>query len=128
MSFAGLSQTSDTICIPKKDAIKLLIRSQEWKLFGEKIKLLEDQSSLLTERIKEKDQQIAAYEQIGEMNDSLISNYKKEIEVMQDQRKLYDMAVADYKKQVRIYKRKLFWRTAGGVTVIAGVSYLYFTK
>jgi hypothetical protein len=128
LPFAGQSQTSDTICIPKKDAIKLLAKAEEGKLLVQKVDLLNDQIFLLGERIKEKEQIIAAYEQISAANDSLISNYKKEIVVLNDQKKILEQAVKDTQKEVRRYKRKLFWRTAGGTVLLGTAAYLYLTK
>lgn len=129
MIVSGLrSQTSDTICIPKKDAIRLLAKAEEGKLLSEKIGLLNDQIFLLSQRITEKEAIISGFEQTNVYQDSLISSYKKEIDLMKDERKILEQAVAATKKEVRRYKRKLFFRTAGGVMIIGGLSYLYITK
>lgn len=128
IAFGLQSQTSDTICIPKKDAVKLLAKAEEGKLLVEKVSLLNEQIILINDRIREKEQIISAFEKINEANDSLISSYKKEIEVMTDQRKIFEQAIADAKKEVRRYKRKLFWRSVGGVMLLGGAAYLYITK
>lgn len=128
MHFAAVSQNSDTICIPKTDAIKLLTKAEEGKVLAEKVTLLNENIFLLNQRIMEKEQMVAAYEQINKENDSLIASYKAEIKLMQDQRKIFETEITACKKEIRRYKRKLFWRTAGGV-MIAGVgAYLYLTK
>lgn len=128
IAFAGRSQTSDTVCIPRKDAVKLLSKAEEGKLLSEKVTLLNEQAFLLTQRITEKEGIIAALEKIQADNDSLISNYKSEIGLMKDQRKIFETAIADAKKEVRRYKRKLFFRTAGGLMLTGAVTYLYVTK
>lgn len=129
MNCAVQSQNlTDTVCIPRTDAVKLLKRAEEGKLLAEKVKLLDEQIFLLGERIREKQEQISAWEQIGNANDSLINNYKKEIEIIRDQRKILEQAIRDAEKEVKRYKRKLFWRTAGGVTLLGAAAYLYITK
>lgn len=127
-AFVAHSQNKDTLCIPIADAIDKLTKAAKADLLEQKVLLLNDQIFLLGERIKEKEQQIAAYEQIGFANDSIINSYKKEIEAMQGQRKILDLAMADSKKEIRRYRRKLFWRTVGGAVIVSGITYMYIVK
>lgn len=128
LHFAVQSQSSDTICIPKTDAIKLLSKAEEGKLLSEKVSLLNEQIFLLSQRIAEKQAIISGLEQTEGYQDSLIGSYKKEIELIRDQKKILEEAVAATKKEVRRFKRKLFFRTAGGVMVTGALVYLYVTK
>jgi Tfp pilus assembly protein PilN len=128
MPFVGQSQISDTICIQVTEVKKLLTKAEEGKLLGEKVILLNNQIALLDQRIIEKSQMVAAYEQINTENDSLIASYKKEILLMTDQRKILEQAIKEREKEIKRYKRKLFWRTAGGVMLVGAGAYLYLTK
>ena len=50
------------------------------------------------------------------------------IALMKDQRKIFETAISAKEKEIRKYKRKLFFRTAGSVLVTGGLVYLYLTK
>lgn len=128
MPFAAQSQTSDTICIQVTEAKKLLTKAEEGKLLAEKVTHLDNHIALLNSRIIELEGMIKAYELTQGFNDSLISSYKQEIAIMKDQRKIFEIEIARLNKEIRRYKRKLFWRTAGGVTLAAAGVYLYLTK
>lgn len=119
---------TDTICIPRKDAVKLLTKAEEGKLLAEKVTHLDNHITLLNSRIIELEGIGRAYELTEGLKDSLINSYKAEIEVMKDQRKIFETEIARLNKEIRRYKRKLFWRTAGGATLLAAATYFYLTK
>ncbi len=117
----GNVQLSDTIC-PKIETYRKLVIAAEQK------KILELQVVVLNQRISEKDSIISLLKFRQETTDQVIQTYEDEIGAMIDQRKVFEQAIKDTEKEVRRYKRKLFFRTAGGV-MIAGVgAYLYLTK
>lgn len=128
MIASALHSQIDTVCIYRPDAIRKLKQADEAVLLAEKVTLLNEQIFLLNQRIMEKEQMVAAYQQINTENDSLISSYKKEIQLMQDQRKIFETAIKDKEKEIRRLKRKLFFRTVGEAIVAAVFAYLYFTK
>lgn len=103
-------------------------KAEEGKLLSEKVSLLNEQIFLLSQRIVEKEAIISGLEHTQGYQDSLIGSYKKEIGLIRDERKILEQAVAATKKEVRRYKRKLFFRTAGGIMVTGALAYLYLTK
>lgn len=114
-------QLSDTIC-PRIETYRKLVIAAEQK------KVLEQQMVIMNLRIAEKDSIISLLKFKDETNTQVIQTYEDELAVMKDQRKIFETAIAGAKKEVRRYKRKLFWRTAGGVMITGALAYLYLTK
>lgn len=132
MTVSGLhSQSLDTtgkVWIPRPDALATLSKAQEATLLSQKVSILNTEIAILNYRIFLKEETIKDLEQKDANNDSLIVNYKKEIAIMKDQRKIYEGEVGFLNKEIKRYKRKLFWRTAAGVVVLGGLTFLYITK
>jgi len=118
MSFAGLSQTTDTICFPVEVVKKVLIAAEQKKV-------LESQVLILNERI-------ANYQSIiGNLNskDSLtVATYESQLKIYKDEKAIYEDQIKGYE---RLLKRERFKRkltTFGGILTTAVMSYLFIIK
>ena len=128
ISYAGSSQTTDTICLPVADAKKVLADAKQKPLLLERIGLLTDDIRLLNQRIAGKDSLIAAYVAKDGNNKAIIKALEDQKATMQEQRKLFEDQLAGYEKLVRREKRKRFWTAVGGTITTAAAMYLFITK
>ncbi len=127
-SFAGSSQTTDTICLPVADAKKVLADAKAKPVLQERIVLLTDDIRLLNQRIAVKDSIIASYTAKDGNNQSIIKALEDQKAIMQEQRKLFEDQLAGYEKLLRKYKRKQRWTAIGGTITTAAALYLFITK
>jgi putative NADH-flavin reductase len=80
--------------------------------------ILDSQVVILNQRITGQEQIISA---LNAKDTATVGSYERQIAVMKDERKILE-------KEVKKIKRKLFWRTVGGVGLTAGLVALYITK
>lgn len=88
-------------------------------------KLLEEQLFILNQRIEGFELVIKEYQ---DMDVATKESYEKQIAVMKDERKIFESEISRLNKDVRKWKRRLFWRTAGGAVVIVGLTTLLIIK
>ena len=117
----GQSTTTDTLCFPVSVIQKVLIAAEQKKV-------LEEQVSILNQRIGEKETIILSLNSKDSVNKKIVTSFEDEIKVMKDQRGIYDGMIKAYEKQIKKLKRSLFWTRVGGIAVIAAGTYLYITK
>ena len=117
-NFAGLSQISDTVCFPVADAKKVLIAAEQGKEYQKQV-------SLLTERIKIKDDIILQMQS----RDSLIkAGYENQMTYLRQELDLRKEQISSYERLIRAERRKRrFWQFVTGA-VAAGAGYLILTK
>lgn len=127
-SFAGSSQTTDTICLPVADAKKVLADAKAKPVLQERIVLLTDDIRLLNQRIAVKDSIIATYTTKDGNNQAIIKALEDQKAIMQEQRKLFEDQLAGYEKLLKKYKRKQRWTAIGGTLTTAAAMYLFITK
>lgn len=92
---------------------------------AEQKKVLDEQVILLNQRITGYEAMVRQYK---DKDTATVGGYEREIALMKDQRKIFETAISDKEKEIRKYKRKLFFRTAGGLLITGGLFYLYITK
>ena len=92
---------------------------------AEQKKVLDEQVALLNQRIAGYESMVQQYK---DKDTATVGSYEREIALMKDQRKIFETAISAKEKEIRRYKRKLFFRTAGGLMITGGLAYLYFTK
>lgn len=114
----GQSRSTDSTTVSNAALRRILIAAEQKKVLDEQVILL--------------NQRIAGYEsmvqQYKDKDTATVGSYERQIAVMKDQRTIFESAISDKEKEIRRYKRKLFFRTAGGVLITGGLAYLYFTK
>ena len=118
MNSDGQSRNTDSTTVSNVALRRILTAAEQKKVLDEQVLLL--------------NQRIAGYEsmvqQYKDKDTATVGSYEREIALMKDERKIFESAIKDKEKQIRKYKRKLFFRTAGGVLVTGGLVYLYLTK
>lgn len=121
MSYAGLSQTIDTICLPISQAKKIMIAADQKKI-------LDSLVTLLNYRIVEKESIITDLKQKDTANINIIHTYENQILVMKDQRTVWEDQIKALTKTVKKERRKRRWTSIAGVTLIGIATYLYIVK
>lgn len=124
ISYAGSSQTTDTICLPLEQAKKVLADAKQKPVLQEQISLLRTDISLLNLRIVEKDGIIKDLEKKDGNNAGIIRELQDQKELMQKQIDLHLDQVKTMERMIRREKRKRFWATAAGVLTTAGAIFL----
>lgn len=110
--------------IKRQDALKKLAQAERAKVLEEKLIAKQADIDTLLARTQVQQQTIKLQAFII-TTDSLIIMYKdKEISVMQDQRKLFELDVTAYKNLLRIEKRKRRWLSFAGILATAGAFWL----
>ena len=92
---------------------------------AEQKKVLDEQVVLINQRISGYEEMIKAYR---DKDTATVGGYERQIALLKDERKIFEQAIKDKEKEIKKYKRKLFFRTAGGIFIVGGLSYLYITK
>ena len=128
ISFAGSSQTTDTVCLPVADAKKVLADAKQKPVLLERIALLTDDIRLLNARIAVKDSLINTYVAKDGNNQAIIKALEDQKGIMEEQRKLFEDQVKGYEKLLRREKRKRFWTAVGGTMTTAAALYLFISK
>lgn len=88
-------------------------------------KNLEEQIFILNQRIDGYELMIKEYK---DMDVSTKDSYEKQIALMKDERVVLEKEIAALNRDVKKWKRKLWWRTAGGAVVIIGLTTLLIIK
>jgi len=114
----GQSRSTDSTTVSNV-ALRRILTAAEQK------KVLDEQVVLLNQRISGYEAMVQQYK---DKDTATVGSYEREIALMKDQRKIFETAIKDKEKEIKRYKRKLFFRTAGGVMIVGGLTYLYLTK
>jgi len=118
MSSEAQWRTTDSTTVSNVALRRILTAAEQKKVLDEQVLLL--------------NQRIAGYElmvqQYKDKDTATVGAYEREIALMKDQRKIFETAISDKEKQIRKLKRKIFFRTAGGLLLTGTIAYLYFTK
>lgn len=88
-------------------------------------KNLDSQVVILNQRIEGLELVIKEYQ---DMDTATRASYERQIVVLGEERKILEAEISRLNKDVRKWKRKLFWRTAGGAVVIIGLTTLLIIK
>ena len=123
-----LSQPSDTVCITRANAVKLLTKAEQAKILEERQLLLLQDIEVLNLRINEKEAIVSGLKQKDSLNKEVIKLYDKEISVMKDQRKIFEGQIKYDNKMIRKLKRKIFFTSLSGVAIVGALTYLYLSK
>lgn len=114
----GNAPLNDTICVK-------IVTYQKLVIAAEQKKLLEQQVSILNERIVGYEAMIKF---LNEKDTATVGSYERQIAVMHDQRKIFEAALKDNEKVIRKLKRKIFWTSAAGVVGMGTMAFLLLTK
>lgn len=119
-----LKAQTDTVCIPKSDALRVLKEAKEGRAYKDLNELLKVDTATLGKRVREN--QIA----IGSLNKTIASYerdtllYEQIIALQIKQTKVAEEEVADWKKEYKKEKRKRFITgVSGAVLTIAALLY-----
>lgn len=117
-NFAGLSQASDTICIPVQQAKKVYAAAAQKKVADSLLTIANAQLSELKVQVSlltEKEQELRNY-------------FNREISNLENQIALYKDQVVGYEKIVRREKRKRFFTSVAGTLATGAVIFLSLKK
>lgn len=118
MSSEAQLRTIDSTTV-SNTALRRILTAAEQK------KVLDEQVILLTQRISGYEEMVKQYK---DKDTATVGSYERQIALMKDERKIFETAISGKEKEIRKYKRKLFFRTAGGIMITGGLVYLYITK
>lgn len=127
-SFAGNSQTTDTICLPIVQAKKVLADARKKPLLLEQIKLLRQDVQTITDRISVKEAEISNMEGQLVADQEIINQLKAEKQLYEEQKKIILDQVASFNKALRKEKRKRRWTAFGGLLSTGIMTYLFISK
>lgn len=127
-SFAGNSQTTDTICLPIAQAKKVLADARQKPLLLEQIKLLRQDVQTLSDRIAVKQAEISNMEGQLVADQEIINQLKAEKKLYEEQKKIILDQVALFNKELRKEKRKRRWTAFGGLLSTGIMTYLFISK
>lgn len=122
--FAGHSQPSDAVWIPRIDALRRLAQADSLPVFKQLVGQKDVDIKILNDRVANLERLIGELNALDAANVSTIAAYKKEIEELKSIRTLME---ADYKtisKQLKKQKRKTFWTAIAGILATAGSIWL----
>lgn len=128
ISYAGKSQTTDTVCVPFQQLKKVLADAKQKPVLLERIDLLNADIKLLNNRIAVKDSIINLMERDELASQDIIKVLREEKQLMTDQRKVFEGQIDAYEKLLRKERRKRRWTAAAGLMVTGIAAYLYVTK
>lgn len=101
-----------------------MIAAEQKKVLQERVNLLTSDLDLLNSRIILKEAVIADLKDKDSISLDIISTFRNEISVMQDQRKIWEGEIKSLQKQLKKQKRKTFWTAMAGVASTAGAFWL----
>lgn len=127
-SFAGNSQTTDTICLPIAQAKKVLADAKQKPLLLEKIQLLQADIKLMEERIAAKESIINNMELEQMASQEIIDQLKEEKRIYEDQKKIMLGQARAFEKLLKKEKRKRRWTAFAGFVSTGIVTYLFISK
>lgn len=114
---------SQTISIPRADALRVLAAADSNKISRQHIALLVKDTAILSSRIRELSGAIATLNVINESYKKDSANYAKIIKLTDDQKKLAEQEIEAWKKEYKKEKRKRFWTGVSGA-VLTGAAIL----
>lgn len=109
------------ISIDRRDALKVLAAADSGRVYKRQVEQLKADISILIQRIDEKESTIYSLTLLDSLNQKIFNTFSKEIEVMKEQRKLFE-------SQIRKLKRRAFWGSVTGLAAITTLGVLYLTK
>ena len=115
---AGQLKTTDTLCFPVETIKKVLIAAVQKKV-------LDGQVALLTQRIDGLNEII---KNLNEKDSASVKLYADQLQVMKQQKDLFQSQLDGYEKLLRKERRKRFWTGAAGVLATGAATYLFITK
>lgn len=127
-SFAGNSQTTDTICLPVAQAKKVLADAKQKPLLLEKIQLLQADIKLMEERIAAKESIINNMEAEAMSSQEIIDQLKEEKQMYEEQKKIMLDQARAFEKLLKKEKRKRRWTAFAGFVSTGIVTYLFISK
>ena len=127
-SFAGNSQTSDTICLPVTQVKKVLADARQKPLLLEKIKLLQSDIQIMEERIAGKEAIINNMERDQLASQEIIDQLKEEKHLYKEQKKIMLDQARAFEKLLKKEKRKRRWTAFAGFVSTGIVTYLFISK
>lgn len=127
-SFAGNSQTSDTICLPVTQVKKVLADARQKPLLLEKIKLLQSDIQIMEERIAGKEAIINNMERDQLASQEIIDQLKEEKHLYEEQKKIMLDQARAFEKLLKKEKRKRRWTAFAGFVSTGIVTYLFISK
>lgn len=117
-NFAGLSQITDTLCLPVPVIRKVLIAAEQKKVADSMNIVLQTRIASLN----------IAIDLLQHKDAATVNGYDKQLQGLKDE-------IAEYKLQKKEYERLLKWErfrrrfwTGVGVAVVGIMGYLYITK
>lgn len=117
-NFEGLSQASDTICLPLQQAKKVYAAAAQKKVADSLLAIANTQLSELKSQtllLTEKEQELRNY-------------YNREIANLENQIQLYKSQVIGYEKLLKKERRRRRLATAGGVLTTGAAVFLLLKK
>jgi hypothetical protein len=120
MNCAGQSKSSDndSIWVSVKSARNLVIAAQQKAV-------LEEQVEILNQRIQGKESIIRALHGKDSINQALSVSYQKELQIMREQRGIFETELKAVNKQLKRERRKTrLVALAGIITTAAGIFFI----
>lgn len=127
-SFAANSQTTDTLCLPLDKANQVMKDARKVPVLEDRIRILEIDIAIYTERIRVKDSVITELKIVGAADAETIELLESQKRSLQDIKKEQERQLVLDKKILKKEMRKAnFWKGAA-ITIAGAAAYLYITK
>lgn len=127
-SYAGNSQTTDTICLPLAQVKKVLADAKQKPVLLEKITLLQADIRIMEERIAGKEAIIYNMERDQLASQDIIDQLKEEKQLYEEQKKIMLDQARSFEKLLKKEKRKRRWTAFAGILSTGIVTYLFISK
>lgn len=127
-SFAGNSQTTDTICLPIAQAKKVLADAKQKPVLQENIALLQADIKTLTDRISVKEAEIRNLDGQLVADQEIINQLKAEKQLYEEQRSIMLDQAKGFEKLIKKEKRKRRWTAFWGLAGTGIMTYLFISK
>ena len=118
MTFAGQSQTIDTMCFPVS-VIKKVLAAAEQK------KVLEAQVSILEGRIANFQELVIT---LAAKDSLTVGSYEAQIKLYKEEKAIYQDQIKGYERLLKRQKRKTFLTGAAGLLTTGAALYLFMQK
>lgn len=127
-SFAGNSQTTDTICLPIAQAKKVLADAKQKPVLQEKIALLQADIKTLADRISVKEAEIRNLDGQLVVDQEIINQLKEEKRLYEELKSIMLDQAKAFEKLIKKEKRKRRWTAFWGITGTGIMTYLFISK
>ena len=107
---------------------KLVLKKEQAKLFEQQVTQYKSDIDNLNTLISLKNEQITQYKKGDSVNQKIVRTYENELQIMKDQVNLDKAMIKSNDKLIKRYKRRVFFRTVGGLAAVGVMTYLYLTK